>query len=96
VLTFIVWRVRGGSLAGTVALTVVGALPFAAIELAYNLARWGTPTEAGYAYLSGADNPVFPYGPFSPRYLPDHLYAIFLARQRSASHRSCCVPRAGA
>src|SRR5687767_1235152 len=45
-LAFIVWRVRGGSLLTTAALAVAGALPFIALELAYNIARWGTPTEA--------------------------------------------------
>jgi hypothetical protein len=77
-LAFIVWRVRGGSLLRTAALAVAGALPFVALELAYNIARWGTPTEVGYAYLTAVDNPVVPHGLFSPRYLPDHLYAIFL------------------
>lgn len=76
-LAFIVWRVRGGSLATTGALAIAGMLPFALIQLGYNLLRWGTPTEGGYAYLSGVDNPVVPYGLFSPRYLADHLYAIF-------------------
>jgi hypothetical protein len=77
-LALVVWRARGGSLTSTAALAVAGALPFAAIELGYNVLRWGTPAEAGYAYLTDVDNPVVPYGLFSPRYLPDHLYAIFL------------------
>lgn len=77
-LAFIVWRRRGGSLVATAALALAGAAPFAAVELGYDVLRWGTPTEAGYAYLTAADNPVVPYGLFSPLYLPDHLYAIFL------------------
>jgi hypothetical protein len=75
---FIVWRVRGGSLVTTMALAFAGAFPFALVELGYNVLRWGTVAEAGYGYLTDVDNPVVPYGLFSPRYLPDHLYAILL------------------
>jgi hypothetical protein len=77
-LAFIVWRRRGGSLVATAALALAGAAPFAALELGYDILRWGTPTEAGYAYLTAIDNPVVPYGLFDLRYLSDHLYAIFL------------------
>ena len=77
-LALVVWRRRGGSLAATFALALAGAVPFAVAELGYDVLRWGSPTEAGYTYLTAVDNPVVPYGLFSPRYLPDHLYAIFL------------------
>ena len=59
-----------------VAMFVVGALPFALIQVAYNLARWGTPFDIGYALLS-ADDPFYAQGLFSLAYVPRHLYAIF-------------------
>lgn len=61
------------SLAGVVA----GGLPFAAVYIAYNLMRWGTPLDAGYARLAEGDF-FFTHGVFSPLYIPRHLYAIFL------------------
>lgn len=68
---------RGGGFPRQLALAAAGALPFALVEVAYDLLRWGAPEEAGYAYLTSG-NPETPYGLFDIRYLPGHLYAIFL------------------
>jgi hypothetical protein len=57
---------------------VVGSLPFALIYVAYNLARWGTLLDVGYARLT-QDDFFFTHGMFSPFYLPRQLYAMFLA-----------------
>jgi len=55
-----------------------GGLPFLIAYVAYNLARWGTITDAGYARLTQGDF-FFDHGLFSLAYLPRHLYAIFMA-----------------
>jgi hypothetical protein len=50
----------------------------------YNLARFGSPFDFGYARIPSGDNglvtdePWFRYGLVSPLYVPRHLYAIFL------------------
>ena len=62
-------RVLGG--------VVAGGLPFALVYVAYNLLRWGTPLDAGYARLAEGDF-FFTQGVFSLFYIPRHLYAIFL------------------
>ena len=54
---------------------VVGGLPLLAIYVAYNVLRWGTITDAGYARLTEGDF-FFDHGLFSLAYLPRHLYAI--------------------
>ena len=54
-----------------------GGLPFAVVYVAYNLMRWDTPLDAGYARLAEGDV-FFSHGLFSPLYLPRHVYAIFL------------------
>ena len=54
-----------------------GGLPFALVYVGYDLLRWGTPVDAGYARLAEGDV-FFNHGLFSPLYLPRHLYAIFL------------------
>jgi hypothetical protein len=56
---------------------VAGGLPFLIVYVAYNLARWGTVTDAGYARLTEGDF-FFDHGLFSLAYLPRHLYAIFM------------------
>jgi hypothetical protein len=59
------------------------ALP-AAILAWYNLARFGSPFDFGYAHIPSGDTglvtdePWFRYGLVSPLYVPRHLYAIFL------------------
>lgn len=59
----------------SIVMFAAGIAPFAAIEATYNLARWGTPFEVGYALLA-ADEPLYARGLFSLSYLPRHLYAI--------------------
>jgi hypothetical protein len=50
----------------------------------YNLARFGSPFDFGYARIPSGetgivtDEPWFRYGIVSPLYIPRHLYAIFL------------------
>jgi len=50
----------------------------------YNLARFGSPFDFGYAHIPSGetgivtDEPWFRYGLSSPLYIPRHLYAIFL------------------
>jgi len=56
---------------------VAGGMPFAALYVGYNLLRWGSIFDAGYAYLT-QDDIFFTRGLFSPFYLPRHFYAIFL------------------
>ena len=51
---------------------------------AYNVARFGSPFDFGYAHIPSGetgivtDEPWFRYGLSSPLYIPRHLYAIFL------------------
>jgi len=59
------------------AWTVAGGAPFGAVYVAYNLMRWGTPLDAGYAALAVGDV-FFTRGVFSLFYIPRHLYAIFI------------------
>src|SRR5207245_3596272 len=56
---------------------VLGGLPFALVYAGYNLLRWGTPFDAGYARLI-EDDVFFTQGIFSPLYLPRQLVALFL------------------
>jgi len=56
---------------------VLGGLPFALVYAGYNLLRWGTPFDAGYARLI-EDDVFFTQGLFSPLYLPRQLVALFL------------------
>jgi hypothetical protein len=50
----------------------------------YNVARFGSPLDFGYAHIPSGetgvvtDEPWFRYGLVSPLYIPRHLYAIFL------------------
>jgi hypothetical protein len=64
-----VWRVA--------AIGALGLAPFAALELGYDVLRWGVPLELGYARLAEGDS-FFGQGLFSVSYLPRHLYAIFM------------------
>lgn len=56
----------------------------AVLFAAYNVARFGSPFDTGYAHIpSGAtglvtDEPWFVHGLVSPLYIPRHLYAIFI------------------
>jgi hypothetical protein len=56
---------------------VAGGLPFFLVYIAYNLARWGVVTDAGYARLAEGDF-FFDHGLFSLAYIPRHVYAIFM------------------
>ena len=56
---------------------VLGGVPFALVYVGYDLLRWGSPFDAGYAQLTEGDV-FFTRGLFSPFYVPRHLYAIFL------------------
>jgi hypothetical protein len=63
----------GRSLTGVIA----GGVPLAFVYVGYNLLRWGTPFDDGYARLTQGDV-FFNHGLFSPLYLPRQLQAIFL------------------
>ncbi|HAF08516.1 MAG TPA: hypothetical protein DCK98_00320 [Chloroflexi bacterium] len=56
---------------------VAGGLPFLLVYVGYNVLRWGTVTDAGYARLTDGDF-FFDHGLFSVAYIPRHLYAIFM------------------
>jgi hypothetical protein len=56
---------------------VAGGFPFFVVYVGYNLLRWGTVTDAGYARLTEGDF-FFDHGLFSLAYLPRHLYAIVM------------------
>ena len=59
------------------------AIP-AAIFAWYNLARFGSPFDVGYAHIPSGesglvtDEPWYRHGLISPLYIPRHLYAIFV------------------
>ncbi len=55
---------------------VLAGVPFALVYVGYNVLRWGSVFDAGYIRLIQGDV-MYPYGLFSPLYLPRHLYAIF-------------------
>jgi len=66
-------------------LWLVAGVALPALALAwYNVARFGSPLDFGYAHIpSGAtglvtDEPWFSHGLVSPLYIPRHLYAIFV------------------
>jgi hypothetical protein len=56
---------------------IAGGLPLAVVYVGYNLLRWGTPLDDGYARLAQGDV-FFRQGLFSPLYLLRQLQAIFL------------------
>lgn len=58
--------------------TLLGLAPFVAVYVGYDLVRWGSPFDLGYARLV-ADDALFSQGLFSPLYLLRHLYAILVA-----------------
>jgi hypothetical protein len=66
-----------------VALLAGIALPALLIAW-YNIVRFGSPLDFGYAHIPSGetgvvtDEPWFRYGLISPLYIPRHLYAIFL------------------
>jgi len=69
---------RGGAAYGrSLAGVIAGGAPFAIVYVGYNILRWGTPLDEGYARLTEGDV-FFNHGLFSPLYLLRHLKAIFL------------------
>ncbi|MDQ2951783.1 MAG: hypothetical protein M3R54_05925 [Chloroflexota bacterium] len=76
-LALLLARRTGAPLSRVLAGVVAGVVPFAAIYIAYNILRWGTPLDAGYTMLAVGDS-FFTRGVFSLFYLPRHLVAIFL------------------
>lgn len=76
-LVLLLARQRDAPLPRVLGVVIAGGLPFAAIYIAYNVLRWGTPLDAGYARLAEGDV-FFAQGVFSLFYIPRHLYAIFL------------------
>ena len=63
---------------------LAGIVGPALLIAAYNVARFGSPFDFGYAHIPSGetgivtDEPWFRYGLSSPLYIPRHLYAIFL------------------
>jgi len=76
-LALLVARRSGTPFRGALLRVVLGGLPLLAIYVAYNVLRWGTITDAGYARLTEGDF-FFDHGLFSLAYLPRHLYAIVM------------------
>jgi hypothetical protein len=70
-------RRSGASYRRALVGVVIGGLPLALVYVGYNLLRWGSPLDAGYARLTEGDF-FFDQGLFSPLYLVRHLFAIFL------------------
>jgi hypothetical protein len=69
---------RGGATYGrSLAGVIAGGAPFAIVYVGYNILRWGTPFDEGYARLAEGDV-FFNHGLFSPLYLLRHIKAIFL------------------
>jgi hypothetical protein len=56
---------------------VLAGVPFALAYAGYNVLRWGSAFDFGYVRLIQGDV-LYPYGLFSPLYIPRHLRAIFL------------------
>ena len=77
-LALLVARRRGVTYRAALLGVVLGGAPLALVYLGYDVLRWGTPLDAGYARLAEGDF-FFNHGLFSILYLPRHLYAIFLA-----------------
>ncbi len=76
-LALLLARRSGVPLTRVVGGVIAGGLPFAAVYVGYNLLRWGSPLDEGYARLAAGDV-FFSQGLFSLFYIPRHLYAIVL------------------
>ena len=76
-LVWLVARRGDATIRSALARVVAGGLPFFVIYVGYNLLRWGTVSDAGYARLTEGDF-FFDHGLFSLAYLPRHLYAIVM------------------
>lgn len=77
-LVFLSARRRGEGAADTAVWMAIGLLPFLAIEIAYNLLRWGVPWESGYIRLTQENALLGPGGQFSLSSIPQHLHVMFL------------------
>lgn len=63
----------------TLSLAALGAAPLLLLQVAYNEARWHTPTDIGYLEWYHQDQVGEPSGlPFRLRYLPFNLYSFFV------------------
>jgi hypothetical protein len=60
---------------GTAGRLLLGAAPFVIAYAAYDVVRWGTPLDVGYATFATGD-PYYASGLFDVRYLERHLYAM--------------------
>ena len=76
-LALLAARRSGTPFASTLGRVVAGGIPFLLLYLGYDLLRWGSLTDAGYARLAEGDF-FFDHGLFSLAYLPRHVYAIFM------------------
>ncbi len=76
-LALLVARLRSEPLLRVVLLGAAGLAPFAAAQVAYNLARWGVPWDEGYVRLNSIE-PFYTHGLFSLAYVPRHLYAMLV------------------
>jgi hypothetical protein len=70
-------RRAGTGYGRTLGGVIAGGLPLTVVYVGYNLLRWGTPLDDGYARLAQGDV-FFRQGLFSPLYLLRQLQAIFL------------------
>jgi len=76
-LALLLARRSGAPYPRALAGVVLGGIPFALVYVGYDLLRWGSLFDSGYAQLTQGDV-FFTRGLFSPFYLPRHIYAIFL------------------
>jgi hypothetical protein len=76
-LALVCARTAGKGYGQSFGRVIAGGLPFAIVYIGYNLLRWGTPLDDGYARLTQGDV-FFNQGLFSPLYLLRQLKAIFV------------------
>ncbi|MGH2500346.1 MAG: hypothetical protein ACRDF0_09715 [Candidatus Limnocylindria bacterium] len=76
-LAVLVARQRQEPLPRVVLLGAAGLAPWIAVQLGYNLLRWGVPWDAGYVRLNEV-GPFYTHGLFSLAYVPRHLYAMLM------------------
>lgn len=76
-LALLAARGSGRPFPATLGRVIAGGVPLLLVYIGYDLLRWGTITDTGYARLTEGDF-FFEHGLFSLTYLPRHLYAIFM------------------
>ena len=88
-LAFFTDRSAGRWRPSTAHLQLLAGLAVPALLFAiYNVARFGSPFDTGYAHIPSGefglvtDEPWFRHGLISPLYIPRHLYAIFIQGPR--------------